>query len=315
MIYNEYFGFIEEPFGVTPDPKFLFMSRGHEEAMAHIMYGIGQNRGFIMLTGEVGSGKTTLIRHIFQTLDPKMRTAMILNPRMDALELLKFINHDFGLEVKGRASHKGLMDSLNDFLLECHREGGKALLVIDEAQELSPECLEFVRLLSNLETDTRKLLQVVLIGQPELRDMVKQERLRQLNQRIAVRYHLEPLDRADTERYLIHRLHVAGALGLSFPNRSVGHIHSFSGGIPRLINLAADRSLMKTFSEGALKIRNRTVRQAVDELRDERARKSGRALRPSLVKATILALFLAAAAGIAIKGPWILNKISTIFGN
>jgi general secretion pathway protein A len=313
MIYNDYFGFIEEPFGVTPDPKFLFMSKGHEEAMAHIMYGISHNRGFVMLTGEVGSGKTTLIRHIFGTLDPKIRTAMILNPKLDAFELLKFINQDFGISIRGRATHKSLMDSLNEFLLQCHRAGDKAVLAIDEAQELSPECMEFVRLLSNLETDTKKLLQVILLGQPELRDIVKQPRLRQLNQRIAVRYHLGPLSAHDTEQYLDHRLHVAGSLGLSFSGKSAELIQSFSGGVPRLINLAADRALMKTFSESVLQITPGTVKQAIDELEEESGSRSAPVARSLSLAIALAALFLAAALVVILLAPGVLDKFVELF--
>jgi general secretion pathway protein A len=305
---------MEEPFGVTPDPKFLFMSNGHEEAMAHIMYGISQHRGFIMLTGEVGSGKTTLIRHIFQSLEPNIRTAMILNPRMDALELLKFVNQDFGLTVRGRVTHKGLMDGLNGFLLECHKQGGKAILSIDEAQELSPECLEFVRLLSNLETDKKKLLQVVLIGQPELREIVKQKRLRQLNQRIAVRYHVKPLSLEETAHYLNHRLHVAGSLALSFPKGGVRLIHRFSGGVPRLINLSADRTLMKTFAEGTPRISNKTVRNALKELENESGGNSRLRLRPVLLWTALSALVLAGVLGIVVKGFRFLRKIADLLG-
>lgn len=266
MIYNNHFGFVEDPFGVTPDPKFLFMSKAHEDALAHITYGIHQRRGFIMFTGEVGSGKTTLIRHVFDNLDPSVRTAMILNPRTDPHELLKFINQDFGLRVRGTTTLKSLMDDLNRFLLDCYRHGGNAVLAIDEAQELSAECLEFIRLLSNLETDTAKLLQVVLVGQPELRDIVGQHRLRQLNQRIAIRYHMGPLEESETAIYLNHRLRRAGSLALGFPERGANIIHKFSRGIPRLVNLAADRTLLNAFNDGAIAIKPRTVEKAIREL-------------------------------------------------
>ncbi len=274
-MYNNHFGFMEDPFGVTPDPKFLYMSRAHEDALAHIMYGINQRRGFIMLTGEVGSGKTTLIRHIFSTLDPSVRTAMILNPKTEPHELLKSINHDFGLGIRKSATQKSLIDDLNEFLLDCHANGGKAVLAIDEAQELSCDCLEFIRLLSNLETDTAKLLQVILIGQPELREIIGRHRLRQLNQRIAIRYHLGPLDRQETKHYLNHRLRMAGSLALSFPESGAKLIHKYSGGIPRLINLAADRTLLGVYNDGAITVRPRNVKRSIKELlQGNRARPS-----------------------------------------
>ncbi len=314
MIYNNYFGFNEEPFGVTPDPKFLFMSKCHEDAMAHVMYGIDQHRGFVMLTGEAGSGKTTLMRHILQGLDPDIRTAMILNPKMSELELMKFINHDFGLKLKRSATYKSLMDDLNGFLLQCHQFGGKAVLAIDEAQELSPECLEFVRLLSNLETDTRKLLQVVLLGQPELREIINQPRLRQLNQRIAVRYHLGPLKPDETARYLHHRLHRAGSLALSFPEKSAKLIHRFSGGIPRLINISADRTLMKTYGEGITSIKTPTVKSAIHELRQMEAGGRSPGISTKVLWIMLSLLLLAAAAGIVLYDSPVVQKILGAFG-
>jgi len=298
LIYSDHFGLIEEPFGVTPDPKFLFMSRAHEEALAHITYGINQHRGFILLTGEVGSGKTTLIRHVFEHLDPSVRTAMILNPKMGPFELLKFINHDFGIPARRSATQKSLMDDLNSFLLDCHRAGGTAVLAIDEAQELSPDCLEFIRLLSNLETDTRKLLQIILIGQPELRDIIRQHRLRQLNQRIAVRYHLGPLRPEETSSYINHRLRLAGALAVNFPERSARMIHRFSGGIPRLVNLAADRTLLNAYNRGVISIKERFVREAIDELRDDEKR------RPAALWTALVVLLELAAIGLVIHAAW-----------
>lgn len=296
MIYNDHFGLTDEPFGVTPDPKFLFMSRAHEEALAHITYGIEHSRGFIMLTGEVGSGKTTLMRHVFDSLDSSFRTAMILNPKMDALELLKFINHDFGLAVKGKVTHKSLLDDLNRVLIDCHWKGEKAVLAIDEAQELSVECLEFIRLLSNLETDRKKLLQVILVGQPELREIVGQRRLRQLNQRIAIRYHLGPLKPEETAKYINHRLQFAGALALNFPDQGAKLIHRFSGGIPRLINLSADRALLSTFTEGATSIKTSAVREALKDLGFNAKR------RPSPFWTLLVAMLITAGIGIAIYG-------------
>jgi general secretion pathway protein A len=269
LIYNSFFGLNEEPFGVTPDPNFLYISTNHEEAIAHLSHGIAQNRGFIMLTGEVGSGKTTLIRHVFQNFDPKVRTAMVLNPKMNALELLKFINHDFGLGVKHSSTHKELMDGLNSFLLERYKQGETAVLAIDEAQEMSAECLEFVRLLSNLETDTNKLIQIILVGQPELKDIVNSARLKQLNHRISVRFHLDPLALEETARYIRHRLKVAGSDTITFPEKGITTIHDLSHGIPRLINLLCDRVLLAAYGNGELQIRTRLIKEVAKEFGKE----------------------------------------------
>jgi general secretion pathway protein A len=278
LIYNSFFGFNEEPFGVTPDPKFLYISKTHEEAIAHLNYGISQNRGFIMLTGEVGTGKTTLIRHFLNTHgDGKIHSSLILNPKVEPLELLKLINHDFGIEAGG-STYKELMDSLNAFVLECFEKDETAVLIIDEAQQMSAECLEFIRLLSNLETDTRKLMQIILVGQTELKDIVRGETLRQLNQRIAVRYHIEPLDIEDTERYIKHRLNVAGSGMIKFPREGVKAIHLMSAGIPRLINLISDRTLMAAYSKGESKISRSLIKGVIEELKKAEHGKSKKRL-------------------------------------
>ncbi|MDP3260190.1 MAG: AAA family ATPase, partial [Thermodesulfovibrionales bacterium] len=185
MIYNKFFGFREEPFGVTPNPKFLYMSKKHEEAFAHLKFCISENKGFVMLTGEVGSGKTTLIRYLLNTLGHDTHTSLIINPKVDPLELLKLINYDFGVTVAG-STEKDHLEALNNLLLDVFSKNEKAVLIIDEAQELSLESLEFIRLLSNFETNTKKLLQVILVGQPELKRIVASEPLKQLDQRIAV---------------------------------------------------------------------------------------------------------------------------------
>ncbi len=270
MIYNSFFGLSEEPFGVTPDPKFLYLSAKHQDALAHLQYGIRRKRGFIMLTGEVGSGKTTTVRRLFQELEGRARTAVILNPSMNALELLKFINHDFGLPVGRSPTHKSLMDDLRGFLLQCRRDGEEAVLVIDEAQQMSHECLEFLRLLSTLETSSGKLLQVILVGQTELRDIVKARRLRQLNQRIAVRYHLEPLDRKETAEYIGHRLRVAGSTTVEFPPSGIKAIHRFSRGVPRLINLFCDRALLAAYAKGTAGITSPLLKEVRRELEGQR---------------------------------------------
>lgn len=265
MIYDKFFGFREEPFGVTPDPRFLYMSKKHEDALAHLNFSVSESRGFAMLTGEVGSGKTTLIRYLLDNLSSDTHTSLIINPMVDPLELLKLINHDFGVVCAGN-TQKDHLDALNNFLLDSFSKNEKAVLVIDEAQELSPECLEFIRLLSNLETNTKKLLQVILVGQPELKKIVSGEPLRQLDQRIAVRYHLESLDFNDTIIYINHRLKIAGGGMVTFPVKGIKLIYKYSNGIPRLLNLACDRTLLLSYSEGKKKIDIGIVGNAIREL-------------------------------------------------
>ncbi|MBI4691226.1 MAG: AAA family ATPase [Nitrospirae bacterium] len=265
MIYNKFFGFREDPFGVTPDPRFLYMSKRHEDALAHLNFGISEGKGFVMLTGEVGSGKTTLIRYLLDNLPSTTHTSLIINPMVDPLELLKLINHDFGV-VCTEDTQKDHLDALNNFLLECYSRNEKAVLLIDEAQELSIECLEFIRLLSNLETNTKKLLQVILVGQPELKIIVSSDPLRQLDQRIAVRYHLEPLDLNDTIIYINHRLKIAGGGMVTFPVRGAKLIHKYSAGIPRLINLACDRALLLSYSDGKKRLDINAIKNAVRDL-------------------------------------------------
>lgn len=265
MIYDKFFGLREEPFGVTPDPKYLYFSKQYEDALAHLNFGIAESKGFIMLTGEIGSGKTTLIRYLLNQLEAEAHSSLIINPMVDPLELLKLINHDFGVIPKGN-SQKEQLEALNNFLLTAYSKNEKSVLVIDEAQELSIEALEFIRLLSNLETDKKKLLQVILVGQPELRKIVATEPLRQLNQRIAVRYHLSPLDLNGTMMYISHRLKIAGGGMLSFPLKGIKLIYKYSRGIPRLINLACDRTLLLSYSEGKIKIDAGMVKKAIDDL-------------------------------------------------
>lgn len=291
MIYRKFFGFREEPFGVTPDPKFLCLTRRHEEAIAHLRFGISENKGFVMLTGEVGAGKTTLIRHFLNNIGSDTHTSLILNPMFEPLELLKLINHDFGIACEG-SSYKDLLDALNNFLLECFSRDEKAVLIIDEAQGLSFECLEFMRLLSNLETNTKKLLQVVLVGQPELTRIVESERLKQLNQRIAVRYHLEFMDLSDTIKYINHRLKVAGSGTVSFPDRSIRLIYRFSHGCPRLINLACDRTFLLSYSKGKAKITTGMVRKALRELGSAAGGNRRSLLKPAIISLGALSISL-----------------------
>jgi general secretion pathway protein A len=244
-VYETYFGLREKPFSLTPDPRFLFLSAQHRGALDHLLYGVARREGFLAITGDVGTGKTTICRALLERLDAGVRTALILNPLCDEDELLKAILQDFEIQVPARASRKQLVDCLNGFLLEQARRGGGAVLIIDEAQNLAVSVLEQIRILSNLETDREKLLQIVLVGQRELRDKLESPALTQLNQRISIRYHLSPLSREESVRYIEHRLTVAGAKGgITFSPEAHKAIYQFSSGVPRLVNLIADRALL-----------------------------------------------------------------------
>jgi len=269
-MYERFYGFREAPFNITPDPRFLFFSERHREAYNHLLFGIRERKGFIQLTGEVGAGKTTLCRALLEELGPEYHTALILNPVMTSTQLLRTVIAELGIEL-GRVDRIKCLDTLNAFLLEQVEAGRDVVLLIDEAQDLSAELLEQVRLLSNLETDQHKLLQIVLIGQPELREMLDERRLRQLRQRITVRYHLEPLSRSETERYIHYRLQVAGGNSRpSFSRWAVAGIHRYSGGVPRLINAVCDKALLAGYVAGTDHLRWRHVRRAVRELEGRR---------------------------------------------
>lgn len=250
-MYLEHFGLKEPPFAITPDPRFVFLSERHRDALAHLLYGIGQggSGGFVLLTGEVGTGKTTLSRLLLEQLPENTRVALVLNPRLTPTELLETICEELKLDIEGcRGSVKGLVDALNAFLLEAYAAGQRVVLIVDEAQNLSFEALEQIRLLTNLETPTQKLLQIILIGQPELRTLLEQPNLRQLSQRVTARYHLTPLDAIETEEYVRHRLKVAGCQRLPFTRLALRALYRHSGGIPRLINVIADRALLAAYA-------------------------------------------------------------------
>jgi general secretion pathway protein A len=267
-MYNEFYGFRESPFNITPDPRFLFFSDRHREAFNHILFGIRERKGFIQVTGEVGAGKTTVCRAILEELGDKVRTALILNPCLTSKQLLRAILTELGLEAKN--DKVACLHVLNQFLLEQLAAGNDVVLFIDEAQDLDFELLEEVRLLSNLETDQRKLLQIVLLGQPELREKLDERRLRQLRQRITVRYHLKPLTRPEMEHYIQHRLHVAGGNGLPTFNRfALGSIYRYSGGVPRLVNAVCDKALLCGYVTGDDHLTWRHVRRAIRELEGE----------------------------------------------
>ena len=276
-LYNSYYGFRDSPFNITPDPRFLFLSPRHSEAFDHLRFGIEQRKGFIQITGEVGSGKTTLCRALLERLGPTYRTALVLNPCLSKTQLLETIVREFGLTPE-RTTRVALLDALNRFLLDQVAEGNDVVLIIDEAQDLSLELLEQVRLLSNLETDQRKLLQIVLIGQPELRGKLDDPRLRQLRQRITVRYHLTPLNRAETEQYIRHRMRISSGegpayfgdavreRGPSFSRWAMGMIYRYSQGVPRLVNAVCDKALLCGFVAGADCLGRSHVRRAIREL-------------------------------------------------
>lgn len=264
-MYNEFYGFREAPFNITPDPRFLFFSDRHREAYNHILFGLRERKGFIQVTGEVGAGKTTVCRALLEDLGPSYRTALILNPCLTGDQLLRTILIELGLEPSD--DRVTALQRLNQYLLDQLAEGNDVVLLIDEAQDLSHDLLEQIRLLSNLETDQRKLLQIVLLGQPELREKLDDPSLRQLRQRITVRYHLAPLSRREVEQYIQHRLQVVGANGRpSFSSWALAGIYRYSGGVPRLVNAVCDKALLCGYVEGDDHLTRRHVRRAVREL-------------------------------------------------
>src|SRR5450631_865740 len=267
-MYTRFFGLSEKPFAITPDPRYLYLSERHAEALAHLLYGINESGGFIQLTGEVGTGKTTVVRTLLSRVPHHADVAVILNPRVTPVEFLLTIGEELGLPIEAadRDSVKQMVDALNRRLLSAHAEGRRIVLIVDEAQNLSAETLEQVRLLTNLETPTQKLLQIILIGQPELRDLLDRNDLRQLAQRITGRYHLKPLSRHETQGYVRHRLRVAGAAGEIFTPGALREVHRLSAGIPRVINVGCDRALLGAYTQETRKVTAALVRQAASEV-------------------------------------------------
>lgn len=267
-MYQEYFGFEEMPFHVTPNPRFLFLSPTHEEALQHLRYGIEDKKGFIVLTGEVGCGKTTLCRQLMEELEQrkKVDTALLLNPRVSETQLLRGIMKELGEAVKAR-SKNDLLDKMNDALLERIHAGREIVVIIDEAQNLSFEVMEMLRMLSNLETYDQKLLQIILMGQPELSSKLKEERLRQFRQRVLVHYDLKPLNAREIERYITHRLTRAGSNGrVQFTPRALGKIARSSMGVPRMINNICDKSLLATYIRNGNEVNWWDVRRALKDI-------------------------------------------------
>jgi general secretion pathway protein A len=265
-VYLRFFNLRESPFNLTPDPRFLFLSAQHEEALTHLLYGIYERKGFIEITGEVGTGKTVLCRALLERLDKTVSTALIFNSYLTKMELLQAITDDFGLPPRETTS-KGYIDVLNEYLLSEFAAGHNAVVVIDEAQNLEPTVLEQLRMLSNLETERGKLLQIILVGQPELHAKLATLQMRQLEQRIAVRFHIHELTRTETEQYITHRMSVAGAAHtVTWSRRALRLIHYYTGGIPRRINLLGDRMLMTAFVRETHRISAAIVRRSVQEL-------------------------------------------------
>jgi general secretion pathway protein A len=268
-MYERFFFLKERPFHITPDPRFLYLGRKHGEAMELLSYGIRERKGFILLTGEVGTGKTTLCRALLDKLPEHTESALILNPMLSDVDLLSTIVHDFGLNPAA-ATPAAHIERLNCFLLELNARGGNAAVIIDEAQNLNRSALEMVRLLSNLETEREKLLQIVLVGQPELREKLKTSQLRQLNQRVIIRYHLDPLDLGETAAYIKNRLDVAGPTGsVEFTADALEAVHRGSGGIPRMINIVCDRALTAAYISEKRVIDKKVLGLALAELETE----------------------------------------------
>ena len=291
----EHYGLREPPYSITPDPRFVYLSERHRDALAHLLYGIGQGGGggFVQLTGEVGTGKTTLSRLLLEQLPENVRVALILNPLLSPVELLEAIGEELRIELDGRRGNlKALVDALNACLLEAYSGGQRVVLIIDEAQNLSTAALEQVRLLTNLETPTQKLLQIILLGQPELRDQLARPELRQLAQRITARYHLAPLDRDESEVYLRHRYAVAGGTRFPFTTTALRRLHRHAGGVPRLLNVIADRALLAGYARGTQRIDADLLDQAAAEVLPPSARRTRWWLPTAVAAALLLALIV-----------------------
>jgi general secretion pathway protein A len=274
-MYESFYGFKEKPFTLTPDPRYFYPSRAHREALDHLLYGIREREGFIVITGDVGTGKTTLCRAILQQLEEGTSTAVILNPVLSEDELLRAVLRDFGLTGDGRTKYE-LIDELNEFLMRTIVAGKRAVLIIDEAQNLSFKLLEQIRLLSNLETERDKLIQIILVGQLGLVRHLASQELKQLNQRVSVRYKLRPLTYQETCQYVYHRLMVAGGTtGVSFAPGALRAIYEYSSGIPRLINLATDRALLQGYADQTREISKRGAAAGIQSLVDEVPRPRG----------------------------------------
>jgi len=263
-MYLEHFSLKERPFSISPDPRFLFMSNRYREALAHLTYGVEDGGGFVLLTGEVGTGKTTVCRCLLQQLPDKTRLAFILNPKLNSVELLATICDELGIEYpEDCTSLKTLTDKLSDYLLLCYEQNLSVVVMIDEAQNIETEVLEQIRLLTNLETNQKKLLQIILVGQPELQEKLAKRELRQLAQRITARYHLRPLNLKETMAYVMHRVKIAGSRESLFERRSIEYLHQKTMGIPRLVNTICDRALMAACNKKINRVYPSVMQEAI----------------------------------------------------
>jgi len=298
-MYTAFYGLREKPFSLTPDPHYLYLAAPHREALAHVLYGIEQGEGFIAVTGEVGTGKTTLCRTMLQRIGSDTEVAYIFNPSLSGEELLRAINIEFGLLTEGRTRVE-LADQLNEFLLEMKRAGRRVLLLVDEAQNLEASTLEEIRLLSNLETSTAKLIQILLFGQPELDELLDSKELRQLRQRISVRWSLAPLTASEVSEYVRHRLRIAAGCECNiFSERALREIHRRSRGIPRLVNVLADRAMLGGYGGGVREIGPDLVNQAAREILKARGRGGWRKRLGRRVFTAVLLLGIATAGTLA----------------
>ena len=303
-MYNEYFGLKDTPFSIAPDPRFLYMSDQHREALAHLLYGLSSDGGFVLLTGEVGTGKTTVCRCLLDQIPATSSIAFIFNPKLTVEELLATICDEFRIKYpKETSSIKVFVDLINDYLLNSHAENRKAVLIIDEAQNLSSDVLEQLRLLTNLETNKCKLLQIILLGQPELKEKLDRPELRQLSQRIIARCHLDSLSKKDIRAYVEHRLSVAGVNKQLFPDSTITKLYQLSDGIPRIINVLCDRALLGTFTQGKDRVSRSTLSKAAREVFGKSSESRG------YRKAAAWALFLTVsiAAGVVLSATFYNN--------
>lgn len=265
-MYKQYFGLSESPFSIAPDPRYLFLSDKHREALAHLIYGVGDQGGFVLLTGEVGTGKTTICRCLLQQVPDNADIAFIINPKQSVNQLLQSIFRELQIALEKGATSKDLIDHFNQYLLAAHGRGRNTILIIDEAQNLTPDVLEQLRLLTNLETNEKKLLQLVLLGQPELNKMLERPELRQLAQRITARYHLSPLSAKEVAEYIEHRLSVAGCRTVLFTPAAIRWVYRFSKGVPRLINLICDRALLGAYATNSEQVTGKIIAKSAAEV-------------------------------------------------